>query len=412
MLCITVVILGMFYVVVMALVLASNYYLADESCADYHSRQYCSAYQTVADVVVIVTALIWVFGYHGCEFLCWLRFAWQECMAWDPELSGKKLRMTFVQTYMSLQKSIFIILFVWIYHTHTRKSGDRIAITILNTWPYMARLMCLLVGVCWFFDLYLNTVFEVSAEHGLNTQANTRGQNKYQVLCCCFSHQTIEAGPDLSVTEQKSWGYAKMFLRVHMRWHTPGHRPWDKPTEGEINAVEDVMTGQHVHIMPCCVRNWNTTSIEEYLMLFTFFHMTLVIYNMITTAWGHSVDNNQFVQVYSMFPLGFFLGEKLMIIYTGFIPWWSEFLDMKKDKEYAAWAWLGLVINLIDFGMVFFSIFDDCLDQTNFNLFLVLLMMFVDEAFDFIAIGKKGNRFLRSNNDANPDYHKLEEQVK
>lgn len=352
----------------------------------------CKDFHAGLDVLVMTAGLFLVVVYFGCEFLCFLVAFCRERRAWDPTTSRKKLSMMFFQGLISEFKTIFIILFVWIYHSYDPDShtGDSIAGLVIGRFPEMASLICLLVGLAWFFDLYLAMVLAVAAQKKRDMakeakdveEKKTGNLGRFRRCWYGGSAKVIdEVAKDPGMQKQE---YDKFFF-AHMRVH----HPLREPEKNAIDAVEEVLEGQHIEFIPCWVRKWNVSSIEEYLLLFTIFHVGLVSYNLILTKMGHQVDNQEFIQVYSMFPLGFFLGEKIMYIYTGFIPWWSEFLAMKKN--HAAWvAWVGLVINVVDFLMVFFSIADDCLQLTNFPLTWTLALMLIDEVFDWIALLKKG----------------------
>lgn len=170
---------------------------------------------------------------------------------------------------------------------------------------------------------------------------------------------------------------------------------WRRPERGETGVVEDLMSKRLLSIFPCV--HMGMVSLEQYLFAFTLFHLVVIVAALILNpSEGSPLDT---FKDYCMFPLGVVLGEKLMLVFTGFTQWWHEWDQARRKPRMCGClpggiclAILGLVVNILDFLMVFYSIFDDCFEKTDglFNdeqqFMFTMLMSIVDVVFDFFTL--------------------------
>merc|ERR1712151_1244014 len=90
--------------------------------------------------------------------------------------------------------------------------------------------------------------------------------------------------------------------------------------------------------LPCTKRL--QVSLETYMFNFTCFHLLVVVFAVYLSMRNEASHTEDLLQMYCNFPLGVFVGEKLMTVWTGYLPWIQEWRAVK-DKYGQCWAMVG-----------------------------------------------------------------------
>lgn len=310
---------------------------------------------------LFVSLLLCMSGYFCMRWtwyvsVAFLKMCWALVRKQPPGQEFKEFRLVLWRQLFTGIKSLMFVFFCYIYYVRDSFVYSIPAVDVI------ANVLLLLVGVGWFFDIYITNFLN---EERLREESPTQG---YWWRTRTDSHH-----------ERK-----RVLFRAVGRLAF-----WVPPSDDAAQEVERLMTDRCIRIVLC----WkgSTVSLKMYLMVFTVFHLCVVSFNLAATAVAHK--QQQFLEVYCMFPLGVFLGEKMICMLTGFTPWYNEYRLAKKHRGTMS-ANIGLAINIFDFLMLFYSIIDDCFGQSTFvfghvaNMFsFVCVMMLVDDLFDLYAVG-------------------------